>query len=280
MTNRFRIAQAMASMYAQCSTNAEYTSEYLFGETVLLADEHCSSPNVPANNNTHPDSNPDSNPGANSEARLDWVHVRAERDDYTGYMQRTDLQAAPTEQWQPTHWVAQRSTLVFTEPSIKSAVLYRLPFLSKLCVEAQHKQSFIALQTGGYIWATHVLTCDQFIKKNALQLAQTHFLGAPYLWGGCSPDGVDCSGLIQALALAKGIRLPRDSGDQENFLEHTITRQTRQSGDLVYWPGHVGILVDSDTVLHATAHSLSCTQEPLIDVEARAGKLRSIKRLF
>lgn len=239
---------------------------------MICVDEHCGSRNVSSDKNTKPE--------ASSEMPSDWVHVRAERDDYLGYMRQADLQSAPIEQWQPTHWVVQRSTLVFTEPSIKSPVLFRLPFLSKVCAEQHQSQSFIALETGGYIWATHVLPCDQFIQQNALQLAQTHFLGTPYLWGGCSPDGVDCSGLIQALAVASGIRLPRDSGDQENFLEHTITRQARQSGDLVYWPGHVGILVDSETLLHATAHSLSCTQEPLVDVEARAGKLRSVKRLL
>ena len=291
-SHRFSINKPLASMYARCSISAECTSEYLFGETVICVDEAGNSPNTSTIDNTvtvtvteavtgeNSATTPPTKPKATPVTSSDWIHVQAERDDYTGYMRRADLQSTALSQWQSSHWVIQRSTLVFTEPSIKSPVLCRLPFLARVHAESPPNETFLKLRTGGYVWATHVLTAKQILQQSALQLAQTHFLGTPYLWGGCSPGGIDCSGLVQALAVAKGIKLPRDSGDQESFLEHTIERQDRQSGDLVYWPGHVGILVDKDTVLHATAHSLSCTQEPLTDVETRAGKLRSIKRLF
>jgi len=124
------------------------------------------------------------------------------------------------------------------------------------------------------------LKIDQPIDVTPLHLARSHFLGAPYLWGGCTPEGLDCSGLVQALAQARGLSIPRDSGDQEKALTNNIAIGEQKSQDIVYWPGHTGILVDPETLLHATAHSLSCVVEPLVDVIQRAGPISSIKRLF
>jgi len=104
-------------------------------------------------------------------------------------------------------------------------------------------------------------------------------LNAPYLWGGRSTDGCDCSGLVQLLAAAKGFKVPRDSGDQERALLNDVDFDKRASENLVYWPGHVGILQTPDLLLHATAHSLRCCVEPLQDVIRRAGEPSSVKRL-
>ncbi len=82
------------------------------------------------------------------------------------------------------------------------------------------------------------------------------------------------------IARAHGKDIPRDSGDQEHTLDNNVALGTQKSEDIVYWPGHTGILVDSETLLHATAHTLSCVVEPLHDVVERAGEISSIKRLF
>ena len=209
-----------------------------------------------------------------------WLHVTAQRDGYEGYIEKKHVNRLSVELSGPTHYVSTRSTLVFGNASIKASVLMRLPFLAKVTVTAKLDNSLYALDNGGYIWAQHLHTIDTPIAENAIAVAHSHFLGAPYLWGGCSPAGVDCSGLVQALAQSQGIAIPRDSHQQEDALKNDITFSERQAHDIVYWPGHTGILVDAQSLLHATAHSLNCLVEPLDDVINRAGKISSIKRLF
>jgi len=85
--------------------------------------------------------------------------------------------------------------------------------------------------------------------------------------------------LVQMLALAKGIVLPRDSSDQEQALQTDVEFKNRRAEDLVFWPGHVGVLKSPNTLLHSTAHSMNCCHEPLQNVIDRAGPPRSIKRI-
>ncbi|MFK8081250.1 MAG: NlpC/P60 family protein [Granulosicoccus sp.] len=250
---------------------AECSNECLYGERFVIASPG-STPKYPW---AHRDllSEPD-NQGSQ------WMFVIAQRDSYTGYVEKNHLQAVNSRGTLPTHWVHARSTLIFSQPSIKSQVLNRLPFLSRVTSQAEVQPPFRALTTGGYVWDQHLLKTDQSIDVTPLQLALSHFLGAPYLWGGCTPEGLDCSGLIQALALAKGLSIPRDSKDQEYQLKHSVAIGSKKTQDIIYWPGHTGILVDPETLLHATAHSLSCVIEPLDTVIERAGQISSVKRLF
>lgn len=253
--NRFTLCVPVSTMHGAPDEHTQCTNEVLYGEYVELID-----PATPTDSQ--------------------WAHVEAFRDGYTGFIRQQHLTKIDEQSSAITHWVSARSTLVFSKASIKSRVIQHLPFRANVSVSETSCQPFYQLRTGEYIWAQHLQDINTPLSCDAISLAKTHFLGAPYLWGGCTPQGLDCSGLVQALANALGYQMPRDSGDQEHALDNDISHKERTVGDLIYWPGHTGILVTPDVLLHATAHSLNCLVEPLNDVVARAGPISSIKRLF
>ncbi len=187
--------------------------------------------------------------------------------------------------------VTARATLLFSAPDIKSPVVSRLPLLAE--IELHHspdhelplaeRDRFVRTQGGYYALRNHLnLPSSARCVDNStlLELAETLFTGAPYLWGGRTPDGCDCSGLLQSAATLVGIALPRDSGPQEQAVDCVIDFASRQAGDLVFWPGHVGLLKEPDVLLHANAHSMDCRLEPLDTVIERAGEPSSIRRLM
>jgi len=206
-----------------------------------------------------------------------WHKVRSKRDQYEGYIETASCELAEVK---ITHWVSCRSTLIFSEPNIKSPVVRRIPFGSELSIKSVSTNTdFYNTHDGGFVWSAHCLTTDTFLRPSVVQVAISHYLQAPYLWGGRSPDGCDCSGMIQMVVRACGIDLPRDSIDQEQHLNSVIDYDLRAAEDIVFWPGHVGILETPDSLVHATAHSMQCCIEPLEHVIQRAGLPSSIKRL-
>jgi hypothetical protein len=249
---QFRVCASITPVLSQPSEDAICTSEALYGERLEAISEHDA-----------------------------WIRVRQLHDDYTGYVDRQHLQSIDSDVFTPsTHWVMHRSTLLFSRPEIKSQVMYRVPFGSELALVDSVNKSFSRTDCGHFVWTDHCLPLSATHPAGPLELSRMHFLGAPYLWGGRSPEGVDCSGLVQALARSQGLSLPRDSGDQEAHLQISVAAGEYRSLDLTYWPGHCGILVTPTMILHATAYTLSCGIEPLRDVIARAGPLSSVKRLF
>lgn len=247
----YRIKTALATIKAEPDENAANTSEGLYGEWVDVIS-----------------------------SQDNWRHIRLHRDGYDGFIAEHNLESIPDESVSATHVVDSRSTLLFSKPSVKSPVVMRLPFRAHLCVAETIDESFSKTDTDHFVWSSHIAASGTQHRLTPLQLAQSHFLGAPYLWGGCSPDGLDCSGLVQALALSQGIRLPRDSKDQEIAVPTSIDYENRQAADLLYWPGHTAILLDRDRLLHATANSLNCLVESVDSVVERAGSLSSVRRLF
>jgi len=162
-------------------------------------------------------------------------------DGYEGFIETSAFEITETT---ATHWVCTKATFVFEKPDIKGTVTRRLLFGSELTVDAANVDGkFVQLAGGGFVWKTHCLQKNSVLQSTMVETAHSNYQHTPYLWGGRSSDGCDCSGLVQMLAMATGVSLPRDSVDQEKALTENIEFQNRTAEDLVFWAGHVGVLM-------------------------------------
>lgn len=191
----------------------------------------------------------------------DWGFGRTVYDQYTGWV---SMAALGNEAGHAPMAVTARSAPLFADPDIKAVVTIELPFGAQIAGVEQGQ--FLSVSSGGFIHLRHL----QPLTETPLAIAR-RFIGAPYLWGGRTPLGVDCSGLVQAALRGCGIACPRDSDQQRDMLGTAVDFADRRGGDLVFFPGHVGILVDADTLFHANAWWMAVVEEPLADVIARLG---------
>ncbi|MEN9895128.1 MAG: hypothetical protein RIR97_980 [Pseudomonadota bacterium] len=191
-----------------------------------------------------------------------WAWVQAEQDSYVGYLPETHI-AAIGAAW--THWVIQPRTFVYHEPDMKRPVLSALSMGSRLSVSGQSETrgtAYLHLATGGAVISAHCLARDGTLESDFVSVA-ARLIETPYLWGGKSAFGLDCSALVQLSLLMTGQYAPRDSDMQAATLGHIISGADLKRGDLVFWKGHVGIMEDAVTLLHANGHTMSVTREPL-----------------
>lgn len=211
------------------------------------------------------------------ETQSESVRVKALKDGYTGYLPARVL--APRSP--PTHFVCAAATHAYHEPDLKSPDLELLSFGAGLTVSG--KQNGFARTNRGYVPAIH-LRPRETPCADPIEVAEL-FLGTPYLWGGNSRSGIDCSGLVQAACLACDIPCPADSGPQEAYLGHSLPKDTPpQRGDLLFWKGHVAWVISPTRLLHANAHAMATTTEDLQTAIARIkaagdGPVTSHKRL-
>ena len=202
----------------------------------------------------------------------DWAWGYCNQDGYVGYVPVHALQRIHKTP-DPTHLISARAALIFIEPDIKSGVMKRLPMGARLaCGDASECGNF--LKTGkGYVHARHVQKIGAkvvFDGKNSAADFAEQLVGAPYLWGGRSGDGLDCSGLIQTVLLLTGVAVPRDTDQQLNQLGKDIAADEKLvRGDLVFFPEHVGIMADSEQLIHANSYWMQVAVEPLADVIKR-----------
>ena len=196
--------------------------------------------------------------------------VQCARDRYTGWALMAALSAPVL---QTTHRVSALRTYAFSEPDLKTAPFYLLSLGAGL-VFADDANGFLKDDRGGWITKKHVAEIGE-LEDDPAAVAE-RFIGAPYLWGGRESLGLDCSGLTSAAFAACGVLLPRDSDMQFAWCGDEIERWEKPNGlqrnDLVFWKGHVGIMVDGETVIHANAHHMATAKEPLKEAINRIAK--------
>lgn len=201
-----------------------------------------------------------------------WAWGYGLHDLYVGYVPVAALGPAS----RPTHIVATPAALVFAGHDIKSPVVERLPLGAR--IEATGETGAFLAVGGGFVHARH---CAPLTEQatDVVEVA-ARLTGTPYRWGGRSGDGIDCSGLVQTALAFTGVAAPRDSDQQAAALGEPIAPGTPlRRGDLVFLPGHVGIMASDTDLLHANAHWMRVLTEPLADVLTRQPDGRGITAL-
>lgn len=210
----------------------------------------------------------------------DWAWGQLLTDNYVGWISKSALSSAGEEM--PTHRIVVPLTRA-TDNSIKVLGAGPLPMGARVHVSDRAIEiggsSATFMQTDfGAIPASHLTPLDHTVPDWPA-VAET-FLHTPYVWGGRSGTGIDCSALVQLALQQAGVACPRDSDMQEQTLGLPVDRgEVLRRGDLVFWPGHVGVMMGETNLLHANAYAMSTAVEPLSAVEARVGVARTIKRL-
>ncbi|MDP3384324.1 MAG: C40 family peptidase [Phenylobacterium sp.] len=188
---------------------------------------------------------------------------QARRDGYVGYVALEAL----GEPAIPTHRVAALRTYGFERPSIKSPALG--PYsLNALVSAVEVEGRFVRDAGGAWFVDRHLAPVGLDFARDPAAVAEQH-LGTPYLWGGRESLGLDCSGLVMQALLACGRACPRDTDQQERAFFQDADPAALRRGDLVFWKGHVAMMLDADTIIHANAHHMAVAVEPLNTAIAR-----------
>lgn len=210
-----------------------------------------------------------------------WSWVQLARDGYVGYLPSDTLS---NQRVDATYRVQALGTFLYPLPDIKKPPLMHLAMNSSVAV-LNGDENFSELVTGGFVVSRHIAALNK-PARDFVQVAE-RFIGTPYLWGGRTRIGIDCSGLVQTALNAAGIYCPRDSDMQLAEVGDVVlvpaNLEGLTRGDLVFWKGHVGIMADGVMLVHANAHHMAVAVEPLAVARTRiaktAGEIAAIKRL-
>jgi cell wall-associated NlpC family hydrolase len=249
---KMRVVAASAPLRRAPQADASLETEALFGESVTVYDESDG-----------------------------WAWAQLERDQYVGYLPAAAL-GAPSG---PTHRVAALRTHAYPDPTIKAPPKMALSFGAQLTIVGQ-EGDFSVSEEWLYLWSRSLAEVSAR-EPDAVAVAE-RFLETPYLWGGRTSEGIDCSGLVQTALMTAGITSPRDSDMMEAGLGEAIAIDDPNAplarGDLIFWKGHVGIMRDSLTLLHANGWHMKTVSEPLAQARERiaangGGDVTSVRRL-
>ena len=238
------IARGRAALRHAPSLDAVQDDELLFGETFTVYD-----------------------------AKDGWAWGQSGSDSYVGYLHTITCGDTVV----PGHRVTALSTPLLARADFKSASRDLLPLGARVKV-LETVGAFARIAPGGFVFAGHLAPLESVVSDWVATAER--FAGTPYVWGGKTHAGIDCSGLVQIALAAAGIACPRDTDQQEAALGRDCAAEPRQRGDLVFWDGHVGIALDATRLLHANTFHMQVEAEPLADAIARTSRLvTAIKRL-
>lgn len=199
-----------------------------------------------------------------------WAWGQLGSDGYVGYLPDDALRP---EADAPTHRVSALRAHLYPGASIKLPPFDALPLGASVTV-VRETGDFLVLADGSHVWRAHLAELSS-AEADFVAVAE-RFEHLPYLWGGKTGLGLDCSGLTQVSLAAAGIAAPRDTDMQEKALGTAIDFDEElaglQRGDIIFWKGHVGIMTDAETLLHATAYTMNVYREPLRVARDRIAK--------
>jgi cell wall-associated NlpC family hydrolase len=209
-----------------------------------------------------------------------WAWGQLNGDGYVGWLPDRALAKLPGK---PTHKITALRTFAFSGPSIKLPPAETLVMGAMVAV-TREDGSFAVTREGWWVPRQHVGPIDRYAPDFVTVAEQ--FAGTPYLWGGKSSLGIDCSGLVQVSLNAAGTGCPRDSDMQQeglgSALDSAEAKKLRR-GDLIFWKGHVAIVRDAETIVHANAHHMATvvenTREAISRIKAAGSDITSIKRM-
>ena len=250
-----RIITSFASMHKKNNYSSNLETEILFGEAIKII-----------------------------ENRGEWFYCKNFLDNYLGWIHKKHLGDYLTH----SHMIKNKNTIVYEKPDIKSKYLLKLYLNSKIIVKnILEDWTEIILDNNskiGFLPTRHIKLNDNINIKNWLDYAKD-FVGTPYLLGGKTLQGIDCSGLVQLCLETNGIKLPRNTVDQVNFTSKKICdTKVIEKGSILFWEGHVAIALSKSKIIHSNAFHMEVKIEPLEDaikrISLNSRKIIKIKKII